>query len=127
MAKENYNPKKEGTMKLRILGIIILLAGIASIFFSNYITTQINEGKIKIEKGQKTVDQSNSLFSLNPYSKQVGQGMTSSAQKKIDEGKNEVARYEQIASTLQIFGIAGIVVGAGVTLFSFFGSRKNRG
>jgi hypothetical protein len=127
MAKENYNPKKEGTMKLRILGIIILLAGIASIFFSNYITTQINEGKIKIEKGQKTVDQSNSLFSLNPYSKQVGQGMTSSAQKKIDEGKNEVARYEQIASTLQIFGIAGIVVGAGVTLFSFFSSRKNRG
>ncbi len=114
-------------MKLRILGIIILLAGIVSICFSHYITTQIKEGKIKIDKGQKTVDQSSSLFSLNPYSKQVGQGMTSSAQKKIDEGKNEVARYEQIASTLQIFGIAGIVVGAGVTLFSFFGSRKNHG
>jgi uncharacterized protein YjeT (DUF2065 family) len=127
MAKENYKPKKEGTMKLRILGIIILVAGIVSICFSHYITTQIKEGKIKIEKGQKSVDQSSSLFSLNPYSKQVGQGMTSSAQKKIDEGKNEVARYEQIASTLQIFGTAGIVVGVGVTLFSFFGSGKKRG
>ncbi len=109
---------------LRILGILILLAGIACIFFSNYITNQVNEGKIKIEKGQKTVDQSNRLFSLNPYTKQVGQELSSSSQKKINEGKEEVAHYEQIAQTLQISGIVAIIVGAGISIFSFFGSRK---
>ena len=119
--------QKEDQMKfLRILGILILLAGIASIFFSNYITNQVNEGKIKIEKGQKTVDQSNSLFSSNPYTKQVGKEMSSSSQKKIDEGKEEVSHYEQIAQILQMSGIAAIVVGAGITIFSFFGSRKKR-
>jgi hypothetical protein len=112
-------------MKLmRILGILILLAGIACIFFSNYITNQVNEGKIKVEKGQKTIDQSNSLFSLNPYTKQVGQGLSSSAQKKINQGNEEIAHYQQVAQMLQISGIAAIIIGAGMTIFSFFPRRK---
>jgi hypothetical protein len=109
---------------LRILGIIILIAGIGCIFGSNYITNQVNEGKIKIEKGQKTVDESNSLFSSNPVTKQVGKGLTSSSQKKINAGKEQVSYYEQMAETLKICGIVGIIVGAGMTIFSFFGPRK---
>ena len=111
-------------VKLRILGILILLAGVVCIYFSNYITTQINEGKVKVEKGEKTIEQSNSLFSLNPYTKQVGKGLSSSAQKKINAGKEEIAHYEQVAHMLKVSGIAGIIVGAGLTIFSFFGSRK---
>ena len=111
---------------LRSLGILILLAGIACLFFSNYITNQVNEGKIKIEKGQKAVDQSNALFSTTPLTKPVGKGLSSSAQKKIDEGKGTVAHYEQVAQTLQTSGIVTIILGAGITIFSFFGSRKNR-
>lgn len=109
---------------LRIFGILILLAGIACIFFSHYISNQVAEGKIKIEKGQKAVDQGNSLFSMSPYTKPVGKKLSSSSQKKIDEGKEEVSYYEQIAQTLQISGIVAIIVGAGVTIFSFFGPRK---
>jgi hypothetical protein len=114
-------------MKLRILGILISLAGITCIFLSSYITNQVNEGKIKIEQGQQTVDQSNSLFSSNPFTKQVGKGLNSSSQKKINEGKENVSHYEQVAQTLQISGIAAIIVGVGITLFSFFGPRKKRG
>jgi uncharacterized protein YjeT (DUF2065 family) len=111
---------------LRILGIVVVVAGIACIFFSNYISTQVSEGKIKIEKGQKTVDQTNSLFSSSPYTKQIGKGVTSSGQKKINAGKEDVAYYEQLAQTLKISGIVGIVAGAALTIYSFFGSRKKR-
>ena len=111
---------------LRILGIVVMVAGVVCIFFSNYITNQVNEGKIKIEEGQKTVDTSSGLFSTNPYTKPIGKGITSSAQKKIDAGKEEVVYYEQLAQTLQISGIVGIIVGAAITVFSFFGQRKNR-
>jgi hypothetical protein len=111
---------------LRIVGIVVLAAGIACIFFSNYITDQVNEGKIKIEKGQKTMDTSTGLFSSNPYTKLIGKGMSSSTQKKINAGKEEIAYYEQLAQRLQICGIAGIVVGAALGIFSFFNSRKKR-
>ncbi len=111
---------------LRILGIVVVVAGVGCIFFSNYITNQVNEGKIKIEKGQKSVDKSSSLFSTTPYTKPIGKGITSSAQKKINAGKEEVAYYEQLAQTLQTSGIVGIIVGAGLTIFSFFGQRKKR-
>lgn len=111
---------------LRILGIVVVVAGIVCIFFSNDITNQVNEGKIKIEKGQKTVDTSSSLFSTNPYTKPFSKGITSSAQKKIDTGKEEVAYYEQLAQTLQISGIIGIIVGVALTIFSFFGQRKRK-
>ena len=111
---------------LRILGIVVVVAGVVCIFFSHYITNEVSEGKIKIEKGQKAVDKSNSLFSTSPYTKPIGKGVTSSAQKKINAGKEEVSYYEQLAETLQISGIVGIIVGAGVTIFSFFGQKKKR-
>ncbi len=111
---------------LRILGILILVAGIACIFFSNYITNQVNEGKIKIEKGEQTVGQTNKLFSLSPYSKPIGDQLSSSGQKKIEAGKKDIAYYEQLTQTLRVSGIAAIIVGAGMTIGSFFGSRKKR-
>jgi hypothetical protein len=42
---------------LRIIGILILVAGIAAILFSNYITTQVKEGKLKITQGEQKVSQ----------------------------------------------------------------------
>ncbi|MBS0605159.1 MAG: hypothetical protein JSS60_09030 [Verrucomicrobia bacterium] len=110
----------------RVLGILIIIAGIASILFSNYIMEQVAEGKIKIEKGEKAIKQGNQLFSLNPVAKEVGKGLTDSAQKKINEGQQQVAYYENLAQTLKTAGIAGIVVGAGIFLFSFMGGNKKR-
>ena len=59
---------------LRIVGILVVIAGIGCIFFSHYITTQVNEGKIKIEKGQKSVDQSSGLFFFKPLHQAAWQG-----------------------------------------------------
>lgn len=111
---------------LRIIGALILLAGIASILFSNYITNQVNEGKVKIAQGEKTVNQSKQLFSLNPVSKEVGKGLTHSADKKIEEGKQQVSKYELLAQQLYTGGIAGSIAGAAIFIISFLGKSKKR-
>jgi hypothetical protein len=110
--------------KKRILGIILLVVGFAMYLFSNYIEGQVTEGRKKISSAQKTVDQSNSLFSHNPYSEEIGKGITGSAQKKINEGKNEANTYEQMATWLHVGGAILIVVGAGIFIMSFM--KKNR-
>lgn len=110
----------------RILGFVILIAGIAALLFSNYITTQVKEGKIKVNKGQKAVDQGNQLFSLNPVSKQVGKSLTDSAQKSINEGVQKIAHYENIAQILEIGGIAAIILGGGMVIFSYMGNKRKR-
>ncbi len=105
----------------RIVGIVLFLAGVAMLITSHVITTRVAEGKIKISNAQGQVDQSNQLFSLNPYSKEAGGMITGSAQKKIDEGRHTVAYYEGLARTLQIAGIVSAIVGVGVF---FLGGRK---
>lgn len=111
---------------LRTLGIVILLAGVASLFFSNYIMNQVNQGQVQIQKGQNAVDRGNQLFSLNPVAKEVGKGLTGSAQKKIDAGQQQIEQYTQLAGQLQTGGIIAIVVGAGCIAGSFF-MKKKRG
>lgn len=101
-------------MVKKVIGIIVIIAGIAALIFSSYIKKQVEEGKSQIGSAQKKVNQGNSLFSLNPVAKEVGQGITGSAQKKINAGTQEVAQYEEIAKWLQICGIIVIVLGAGV-------------
>lgn len=109
---------------LRILGILILIAGIGCIFASDYITSQVNQGKIQVAKGEKVVNQGKQLFSLNPVAKQVGQGLTNSAEKKINEGKQQINEYEALAAQLMTGGIVGCVLGAGLIIISFFGKGK---
>ncbi len=103
----------------RICGIVVFICGLALIGGANYIETQVNQGRSQINSAQKSVDRGNSLFSLSPATKGVGQAITGGAQKKIDEGRREVAQYSQLASSLQIGGIILLVVGAGIVLFSW--------
>ena len=100
----------------RILGIVVVIAGIALIVISQYIKTQVAEGNLQISSAQQKVDQGNKLFSLSPYSKPIGQQMTGSAQKKINAGQEQVAYYDQLADQLQIGGIILIVIGAVIIL-----------
>jgi hypothetical protein len=109
---------------LRILGILILIAGIGCIFASNYITSQVNQGKIQIAHGEKAVSQGQQLFSFNPVAKQVGQGLTNSAGKKIKEGKQQISEYEALAAQLMTGGIVGCILGAGFIITSFFVKGK---
>jgi hypothetical protein len=111
---------------LRVLGILILLAGIASLMTSNYITGQVEEGKGQIKAGEQKVKQGQQLFSGNPVGQQIGQGLMGGANKKIAQGKEQIAYYEHLAETLNTAGIVALVVGGGLFLFSFTMKKKKR-
>jgi hypothetical protein len=106
----------------RILGIICVIAGVALLCISGYIKSQVGQGSEQVAAAQKKLDQGNSLFSLNSTTKQIGQGMTSGANKKIASAKEQIAYYQNLAEQLQMGGILLIVVGGIVLIFS----RKKR-
>jgi hypothetical protein len=103
----------------RIVGILLIIAGVAALLFASYISEQVAEGKIKVAQGQETVNQSNQLFSANPVSKGIGQSVTGSAQDKINAGIGEIQHYEQVMYGLYIGGAIAIVLGGIITIKSF--------
>ncbi|GEM_PF-660078 len=111
---------------LRILGILIALAGIGALLFSNYITEQVLQGKSQIASGEQKVQKGKQLFSSNPYTEPLGNAITGSAEKKIAKGKEQVAYYEALAQKLKTGGIIGCIVGGGLFIISFVGSNKKR-
>lgn len=96
----------------RILGLILIVGGLAMVLISNYIKGQVEGGKQQISSAQKKVNQADGLFSMSPATKQIGKGMTEGAQKKIDAGKEQVAYYAQLASQLQTGGWIALALGA---------------
>lgn len=111
---------------LRILGLLILAAGIGCLFFASYITEQVNAGKAQINQGEQAVSKGNQLFSFNPVAQQVGKSVTNPIQKKINEGKETIAHYEHMAEMFYTGGIIGIIVGGALFLFTFFCKGKKR-
>ena len=105
----------------KTLGILILICGIVALSFSYYITTQVVMGKTKVASAQKKVNQGKSLLDLDPTAKELSKGLTDKAQKKIDEGSQEIAQYETLAQNLQYGGIALLVLG---TLILIIGKKK---
>jgi hypothetical protein len=104
-----------------MVGVVILIIGVAMIFGSMYISGQVAEGRQRISAAQSQINRGSGLFNLNPITQEVGKGITRSAQKKINRYSQEADRYAEMASWLKIGGIILIVVGAGV---SILGSRK---
>ncbi len=107
----------------RILAMVALIAGIALIGFGQYIKMKVAEGREEISDAQTKVDRSGALFSLSPYTKQAGEQLTDSAQKKIDEGKQEVGHYAALAYQLQL---GGIVIGILGIIFLIIPRRSPR-
>ena len=102
----------------RTIGIVFAVAGVVMLVFSNYIANQVEIGRGKIDRAQRQVDTGNSLFSLTPVTKQVGQGITGSAQKRINAGEEEVSEYAQLSRQLQIGGVVLLILGIGVVFLS---------
>ena len=107
----------------QVIGGIIFVGGLGLLYLAHYINVQVEEGNTQILSGQQKVDQTNSLFNMSPYTKGVGQGLTSGAQQQINEGKGTVEYYTAIANRCRIGGIAALVVGAGMI---FFFRKKKR-
>jgi hypothetical protein len=100
-----------------ILGII----GVLSLIGSFYIKSQVETGKKQISKAEKQVGFGKQLFSLSPESEEIGETLSSPINKKIDEGKGQVAFYSNLALWLEIGGILCVVV---AVASGFLGRRK---
>ena len=100
----------------RMIGIIVSICGIATIFVSIYIKNQVATGKEIASKAQSQVDVGTSLFSLTPVTKEIGKGISGQAQSKIDEGQRQISYYEGLANGLLIGGIGLIILGGAVVL-----------
>jgi hypothetical protein len=109
---------------VRIIGIILLLAGIGLYFVGNYVADEVAHGRKRISNAQKSVDRSRSITDLSPVTKDAGDMFADGAQKKIDEGKGEANEYQVMADWLHGGGIAVFVIGAGLLIFSFFGKKR---
>ncbi len=110
---------------LRIIGVIILVAGGILIGVSQHIKTRVAEGRIEISSGERKVETGQKLFGATPVTKEAGNTLFfNSANQQIAEGKSEADRYEALANQLQIGGIAAIIVGAGCILWSFIKKKK---
>lgn len=101
----------------KVIGFVVLGLGAILLVFSYYIAEQVAEGRARVDRAQGQVDTANSLFSLNPTTKQIGKGFTSPIQKKIDEGSLDVSEYTALAHKLQVGGIILIVIGLGALVF----------
>ena len=106
----------------RIVGIVILIVGVALIFGSNYIKSQVEIGKAAVSEAQGNMELGKALFSLNPVTKQVNEGLQSGIQAKIQQGTETIAHYENIANELMIFGIGASILG--ILLIVFGRSRR---
>lgn len=102
----------------RILGCITLVGAIALYSGSVYITNRVDAGKSQIASAQKKVDQSQGLFSLSPITKDIGDGLTGQAQKKLNAANMEVSDYEKLAHSLKIGSIVLFVLGCGIIFLS---------
>ena len=73
---------------------------------------QVDAGQIRIEEGQKKMDQSNRLFSIVPQGKIIGDQLSGSGQNKIAQGQQTIAEYTALAHKLLIGGIVVAILGA---------------
>ena len=108
----------------RILGIVLLVAGIAAILFATYIDNQVAEGRIQITEAQQKVDVGTSIFSLTPQTKQATAPITRSVQSRIDQGTLTANQYEILAHGFKIGGIIAAI--AGILLIGSSYTRKNK-
>ena len=102
----------------KIFAIVVFLVGIAMVGGAFYIKDQVAQGKLQVSSAERQVNQGKTLFSLNPISKEVGNQITKSADRKIDAAKGEISYYANMAQNLQIGGIVLIVIGIGLFIFS---------
>lgn len=96
---------------MKKLGIVISIIGIICLGFSFYIKHRVDEGKQQIVSAQKKVDQGTSVFSLTPVTKEIGDGLSSPFQEKIDQGKQDVETYETLSNWLLGGGLILVIIG----------------
>lgn len=109
----------------RISGVVVLIIGAALFVFGSYVSEEVAGGRQKISSAQKSVDQVDSLSKMSPYTKGVGGMATGSAQKKIDKGREDVAKYQMLANLLHGSGVVLFIAGVGLVALSFMQKKRH--
>ena len=120
MIKKAFN-----SMRLyKIIGILLIVGGIASFLFANYIRSQVDQGKHKVRKAQSAVNSANQAASGDPTLYLFSRAATGPIQKKINEGKKDIVYLQSLAKTLDIVGFITIIAGGGLTVWAFYSDRR---
>ncbi len=118
--------KKElSTMKwIKILGITLIVMGIASFVGGNYIRSQVDQGKKKVRKAQSGVNAVNSASSSDPALYFFSKAATGPIQSQINEGKKDIVYFQALAKNLDIAGWVMVIVGLTGTIWAFTRGRR---
>lgn len=102
--------------KRKLAGIVCMIIGVALIFLSKHIEAEVGAGRAQISRGQSQINTIDTVFSTNSYTRGVGQAITSSGQRRINEGIQQANYYEGVAYWCMIGGVGFVIVGAGLFL-----------
>jgi hypothetical protein len=108
----------------RVVGTIILAVGVIAYVLGMYIEGEVGAGKKKIAKAESSVNAGKELSSLSPVTKEIEDLASSGVEKKIDEGKQDVATYTKVAEILHMGGIVFFIGGALLIVMSFTNKKK---
>ncbi len=96
----------------------MIVIGVGLILASNHIKERLAEAEGEISDAKRKLSQGETLFSLSPISKGIGQAIAGGAEDKIRNAEEEVQYYYRVAATCQGGGIAAIVLGAFIVIFA---------
>ncbi len=102
----------------QVLGLLLAILGVASLFVAHSIDARLDEGREQISSAESQVGQGRRLFSGSPATRDVGNALLfNPADRKINAAKGEVDQYALLATQLRIGGVVLIVAGIGVIYF----------
>ena len=104
--------------KKQWIGVILIVVGAILMFFSHHIAEQVAVGRGEIARRQQQVNSVNKLFSGSETTKPIGELLTGSGQRRINEGIAEADYYDALAKKLQIGGIILVIIGIGFLVFA---------
>jgi hypothetical protein len=107
-------------VKKKIIAALVAASGIGLLLVGNFIMGEVEIGRQKIARAESKVGGAQRLFSMNPVSEKVGQGMMGGVRKKLRDASAEADYYAHLARALQVGG--GVLIAVGVGLF--FWRRK---
>lgn len=108
----------------KIIGILLIVLGISSFIGSNYIRSQVDQGKRKVKKAQSAVNATNSATSGNATLYFFSRTATGPIQNQINEGKKDIAYFQSVAKNLDIAGWVMVGTGAFLTVWAFYRGRR---
>ena len=104
----------------RIIGLILVLAGIGGLYYANIQQARIDQGAAE---GQRKIDKGKRMFQGNPVTEAFGESVASSAERKMG---GIIAGYEQQVQMLKMGSIGVIVIGAAMLIFCSNKERRKK-